>query len=145
MKMFNVGLFLLVLGFAGAYYFWYMPNRAELDMLSGQNGDDVEMMDETRLTDDENMGNDSGSAWLNTEYQCEGGVMNATAFKNCLVTNGWGEMNGDTPLADIYEGYAELDGSRVSTEPFENGSKVFIYDGWAADEAGNLYTFDATY
>ena len=54
-------------------------------------------------------------------------------------------MNGDTPLADIYEGYAELDGSRVSTEPFENGSKVFIYDGWAADEDGNLYTFDATY
>ena len=75
MKIFNVVLFLLVLVFAGAYYFWYMPNRAELDMLSGKNGDGVQNMNETRLNDEDCVDCDSGSAWLNTEYQCEGGVM----------------------------------------------------------------------
>ena len=145
MKIFNVVLFLLVLGFAGAYYFWYMPNIAELDRLSAQNGDGVQNLNETRLNDEDCIDCEGGSAWLKAEYRCENGVMNSTAFKNCLVTNGWGEMTSDTPLADIFEGYAELDGSKVSTEQFENGSKVFIYDCWAADEKGNLYTFDGSY
>lgn len=77
--------------------------------------------------------------WAQMDKQCGQKIAAKDQFKSCLAGSSLSQVDQNTDISQIEEGYIEIGGMLVLGKPTEYSIKVFIYKQWAVDADGNLY------
>ena len=72
--------------------------------------------------------------------KCGQTITTKNDFKSCLMSFSWSSINQNTSTDKIIDGYIEIGGSEVLNNPTTKSIKVFIYNRWAVDKDGILYS-----
>ena len=76
--------------------------------------------------------------WKLTDIKCDTDISGGRQALMCLSGFEWSDINLDTDLDEVKEGYIRINGKGF-TKSGEGTIKVYNFHRWSVDERGNIY------